>query len=200
MIKFARAYNIDGSDVINEVVIYELGKLLGVSVCKAILGKVGNRQCVMSVYCYDTNKESIRSFYKESLKLGVRYNDYSSILAEHNKKFYYHFVQAMALDYITMQNDRHCKNIAIYKDDIYQLYDNGCSLQYGQEIGQYTRMELSVLRSYSLGKQLLNSVTNDKIIRLLRKYNIKQDVIDIVVKRYRQVMEGDFNGGNAVYF
>lgn len=42
MVKFARAYNIDGSDVINEVVIYELGKLLGVSVCKAILGKVGN--------------------------------------------------------------------------------------------------------------------------------------------------------------
>lgn len=106
----------------------------------------------------------------------------------------------MALDYITMQNDRHCKNIAIYKDDIYPLYDNGCSLQYGQEIGQYTRMELSVLRSYSLDKQLLNSVTNDKIIRLLRKYNIKQGIIDIVVKRYRQVMECDFNGGNAVYF
>lgn len=187
-------------DVLNEVIVYKLGQLLGVRVCEAIYGKVGRKNCVLSVYEYNPFRDSIESFYKVAAKYNVGYNEYSKIISKFDDKCYYHFVQSMALDYIVMQNDRHCKNLAIYKEDMYPLYDNSRSLQYGVENGQYTRMQISTLKTYKGDRKLLMENCENQIIKLLKHYNISDTVIKIVIHRYKQVIGGNFNEGNALSF
>lgn len=187
-------------DVLNEVIVYELGKLLGVNVCEAIYGKVGRKNCVLSVYEYNPFRDSIESFYKVAVKYKVGYNEYSKIISKFGDKCYYHFVQSMALDYIVMQNDRHCKNLAIYKEDMYPLYDNSRSLQHGVENGQYTSMQISTLKTYEGKRKLLRENCENQIIKLLKHYNISDTVIKIVIRRYKQVIGGNFNERNALYF
>ena len=187
-------------DVLNEVIVYELGKLLGVNVCEAIYGKIGNKRCVLSVYKYNPFRDSIESFYKVAAKYNVGYNEYSKIISKFGDKCYYHFVQSMALDYIVMQNDRHCKNLAIYKEDMYPLYDNSRSLQHGVENGQYTRMQISTIKTYEGKRKLLRENCENQIIKLLKHYNISDTVIKIVIRRYKQVIGGNFNERNALYF
>ncbi len=117
------------TDVESEVVVYLLGRKLGISCCPAYLI---DKDTVFSAFLYDFAKEYIvhfRRFFN-----GARsYNEYLNLISV-RPQYKDDIARMILLDFITRQDDRHLSNIAIKmsgkNESFYPLYDNGRSLFY----------------------------------------------------------------------
>lgn len=122
IVKFSKRS--DDLDLLNEEVYYKVSEILGVSCCKAKITKYYNKQCVISVFNYDKDKDLFKSFKSTGLSIQDIYNRFSS-----NDKIM--FNKMMLLDFILSQQDRHMSNIAICNNNLYPLFDNGECLGLG---------------------------------------------------------------------
>lgn len=183
------------NDAHNEVVCYYLGKLFGVPCCRVIEGKSCGKYCVLSVYEYDIKTETICSLRKELIRLGRSEGEpfnLNILVNKFGENFKFNFLRVIAFDYITCQADRHMSNIAIYKGDIYPLYDNGRSLALGMVDNEYTESQKLILRYNARGmlNELLKTIDVSELKNVLNKFKIPEYVILEIIKRYQQVKRG----------
>jgi hypothetical protein len=102
----------------NEVFCYKIALILGVSCCRAFRTKYSGRDCVLSVFEYNVDIDTYRSFRQTGLPV-------SGILNTLSKTDRAMFVRYLIFDFLTRQQDRHLSNLALINDRLYPLFDNG---------------------------------------------------------------------------
>lgn len=122
----------DGSfDLNNEVLAFELGKLLRYDVAEATFEVYNKSRCIISIYNYNTGKEYIKSL-KSEIGIDNFHNRFNKkwFIQNKSESAWNKFLQMVILDLIMHQTDRHISNIAFKNNDLYSLYDNGRALFY----------------------------------------------------------------------
>lgn len=120
------------TDAESELAVYGIAGLMGIKCCPAV--RVDD-DTIFSQFEYDFAKEYIVHMRRLiEADGGVRgENEYLNLLSA-RPQYMKEFVQMMALDFVTRQDDRHLSNIAVKmsgdSESFYPLYDNGRSLFY----------------------------------------------------------------------
>lgn len=122
IVKFSKRS--DDLDLINEEKYYSVAKSLGVSCCKANMTSYYNKQCVVSIFSYNRERDLFKSFKSTGLSIRDIYTRFS----DSDKNM---FNKMMLLDFIMSQQDRHMSNIALCNNRLYPLFDNGECLGIG---------------------------------------------------------------------
>lgn len=113
-------------DIKNEVLAYELGKLLKFDVAEASFEEFDGHKCIISIYNYDVHTEKIASLKSEigTDNFHKRFNK-NWFIQNKSLEAFNKFIQMIMLDLIMHQTDRHISNIAFKNNQLYSLYDNG---------------------------------------------------------------------------
>jgi len=176
------------TDAENEVVVYNLGALLGVRVCKAWMLPDNS---VFSKYEYDFTKEYLvhaRAYFKDGERTGELYKD----LIKKFPQFKADIQRMILLDFITRQDDRHLSNFAICEaadtSYFYSLYDNGRSL-FHSENEKFISDSVADIEAYSTSfgeigtyYDTVNDIMKDTDIRNLINLNISNKQAYAIIK------------------
>lgn len=125
----------DSLDINNEVIAYELGKILGFDIAEASFEKYKHKKCVISIYNYDFTTEKIKSL-RECIGTDNFDRRFNRDWVVHNfsQEAWDKFLQMIMLDLIMHQTDRHISNIAFKGNTLYSLYDNGRALLFDSDL------------------------------------------------------------------
>ena len=131
-------------DIDNEVLAYELSKLLKFDVAEATTEVYNNTKCVISVYKYKYGVETIKSLKSEigTINFHSKFNK-DWFIKEKSNSTWNKFLQMIMLDLIMHQVDRHISNIAFIGKDLYSLYDNGRSLFFYDFYNEISKVDIS---------------------------------------------------------
>lgn len=152
VVKFSKG---NGQDLRNEIIYKRVADLLGVPCCDVYMEKYFGKDCVVSVYHYDKNKDIFMSF-KSTGKQPVEI--YNSLNPEEQNIF----TKMVVLDYIMSQQDRHMSNIALCNGKMYPLFDNGECLGLGS-IGPFSKSFRRIVKS---GK-ILGDINKSELYKCL---------------------------------
>jgi hypothetical protein len=119
-------------DLDNEIFCYEIACILGIRCCRVFKTIYGGRDCILSIYEYNKDKDIYRSFRQTGLQI----NDILKSLDSGDRAM---FVRYLIFDYLTKQQDRHLSNLALVNDKLYPLFDNGDCFGVGF-INEYSKM------------------------------------------------------------
>jgi hypothetical protein len=187
-------------DLNNEVIAYELGKLLNFDVAEASL-ETYNKRCVISIYGKEALEHRVKSL-KAEVGTDNFYSKFNmSWIAKHkSQKAVDKYIQMIMFDLIMRQVDRHINNIAFTRDNLYSLYDNGRSLFFDVESKNLSkevdlRSRGSIVEDFNNCKNehgygwtyLEDILGYDKYKHLIRHDLTQNDFLNIVSKCYKGV-------------
>lgn len=173
IVKFSKRS--DNKDLENEIKYYKIARILGVDCCRVIYSKYDGRDCCISIFEYNREKDVFSSFRKLNKPLGKIYEQ----LSDKDKIKYNNM---MILDFVLSQQDRHYSNIALCNNRLYPLFDNGECLGIGS-IGHFSannrqfvkKLPVNYIRKFISRQQLAEilKILNEDEQHLLRN-NLKE--------------------------
>lgn len=155
----AKFRKVTDKELCYEKLYYDVGKTLGVSVCRCILSVYSGRMCSLSFLEYSPEYDSFTSLKS----LGMSVSDTYNILSNSDKM---ELDRQLVLDYLMSQQDRHMGNIALCNGAVYPMYDNGECLGLGS-VGYFSGMYRKYIERCNTG--YLRSLINFCDVRNLFK-------------------------------
>jgi hypothetical protein len=188
-------------DINNEIVAYELGKLLGFDVAEASFEIYKARRCIISIYGDEALKGNIKTL-KSEIGTDNFHSKFNRNWVVENKstRAWYKYVQMIMLDLIMHQTDRHISNIAFTDNDLYSLYDNGRSLFFDEDIEDVNNK----INLKSRGSIVESFITNEHgygwvYLEDVLGYNNYEYLIrhDLTYEQFFNIVDDAYRLGNA---
>lgn len=176
-------------DIEYEVLYKTAGDTLGVPVVRAYTGIYTGRPCVLSVFEYDEEFDSFKTFYKCMIQENTTL---SGILNRVNNPDV--FTRYLILDYLFAQEDRHYRNLAVCNNSVYPLFDNGRCLGTGAvtsiSAGNHVAVERNIKNWYCSDenvRKMIHEFENLKTV-MLPQYENEYRMLERNYEKLRRVI------------
>ncbi|MBR1453926.1 MAG: hypothetical protein IJ593_04710 [Lachnospiraceae bacterium] len=184
--------SLDGCDNINEILCYELGKLLNVDVCEASKEVYNHSNgWIISLFNYDWINDKLET--GESLfgngRQFIKSFNIKNLASRVSDDAVVSFIKMVIFDTITLQEDRHINNFGFIGNKMYSLFDNGRCLMWDQSdeyiIEQLRNglISLTITNEHGYGFSYLDDIGYDKCRKLVTN-NLKYDDFYRIVSKY----------------